>query len=40
MKSLMTRTATWPSADLDGAVAKYRRCVDLDSDFFDGLARA
>ena len=22
--------------DLDGAVAKYRRCVDLDSDFFDG----
>jgi len=22
--------------DLDGAVVKYRRCVDLDSDFFDG----
>src|SRR5258708_21045176 len=22
--------------DLDGAVEKYRRCVDLDSDFFDG----
>jgi Flp pilus assembly protein TadD len=22
--------------DLEGAVAKYRRCVELDSDFFDG----
>ena len=22
--------------DLDSAVEKYRRCVDLDSDFFDG----
>jgi Flp pilus assembly protein TadD len=22
--------------DLEGAVAKYRRCVELDADFFDG----
>src|SRR5437899_12793027 len=25
--------------DLDSAVEKYRRCVDLDSDFFDGWHR-
>ena len=26
--------------DLGGAVEQYRRCVELDPDSFDGLARA
>jgi hypothetical protein len=33
---LTTPAATLPIGDLDSAVEKYRRCVELDPDFFDG----